>query len=372
MSLDRTIWPAEPHTLAKIAILRDYLVAWFSIMGRSKCKPLLYIDGFAGPGEYTNGPPGSPLAAIEALSTAHRVVGRDWKAQGVHCVFIEERSDRYANLIGRIAGLALASDLNVHPYNASFTEALRTFAQEVPKSFEDCWPRFVFIDPFGAKGVPFTTVQGLLGSPCAEVLVNLDANGIRRILDAGPAAAYDENLTEIFGDRSWRDGIDPHADSRTKEVQVLQLYKSRLRTIPNVRYAWAFEMATQADRLEYYLVFASQHPLGLEKMKEAMKRMAQQSEYRFSDHHAAQPELDLFNSDDPTPWAQRLFDTYRGTSRPYQEARDFALNDTPFLNPKSMLKALAASGSIEIIPRPGMVIRRGFPAEKIERIRFRS
>jgi three-Cys-motif partner protein len=48
-----TIWNAPPHTIAKIEMLRAYLVAWFQILGRSRPgQDLLYVDGFAGPGEY--------------------------------------------------------------------------------------------------------------------------------------------------------------------------------------------------------------------------------------------------------------------------------------------------------------------------------
>jgi len=50
-----TIWKAEPHTIAKIEILQEYLKAWFSIMGTNRYghgQDILYIDGFAGPGEY--------------------------------------------------------------------------------------------------------------------------------------------------------------------------------------------------------------------------------------------------------------------------------------------------------------------------------
>lgn len=367
-----TTWHADPHTLAKIAILEAYLVAWFSIMGRTmRGRPLLYIDGFAGPGEYINSPKGSPLAAIHAATTARQNVGAEWVAGDTHCVFIEDRADRYANLDRCITPHKTEPNLTLYPYHETFVDGLRTFAKKVPAAFKSGWARFAFIDPFGATGVPFRFVERLLRDPGSEVLVNLDANGIRRILDAGEAANHEQLLTEIFGDESWRAAIDRNADSMTKEIQLLQLYKSRLRGIPKVRYAWAFEMATHADRLEYYLVFASQHYLGLEKMKEAMKAIAQGGSYRFSDRRELQPELDLFRSDDPSPWSARLLDTYRGTKQTYGELRDFALNETPFLNPKSMLKRLQEESQIEAVPKPGTKLKRGtFPEEKLMRIRF--
>ena len=60
-----TIWPIEPHTSAKHQILRKYLDAWLPILGTYN-KRIIYIDGFAGPGEYVGGEPGSPIIALEA------------------------------------------------------------------------------------------------------------------------------------------------------------------------------------------------------------------------------------------------------------------------------------------------------------------
>ncbi|PIU78275.1 MAG: hypothetical protein COZ28_01740 [Candidatus Moranbacteria bacterium CG_4_10_14_3_um_filter_44_15] len=49
-----TIWNIEPHTEEKHEILRKYLDAWLPIMTRWNGR-VLYIDGFAGPGEYIGG-----------------------------------------------------------------------------------------------------------------------------------------------------------------------------------------------------------------------------------------------------------------------------------------------------------------------------
>lgn len=44
-------WQIEAHTEAKHDILRYYLGAWFPILARAQ-RRLIYVDGFAGPGEY--------------------------------------------------------------------------------------------------------------------------------------------------------------------------------------------------------------------------------------------------------------------------------------------------------------------------------
>src|SRR5438105_3576529 len=94
-----TIWPAAPHTIAKIEILKGYLHAWFAIMGRfARRRHLLYVDGFAGPGEYTNHPTGSPIAAAVAGRTALATAGAGWQAGDIHCAFIEPDAERFDNL----------------------------------------------------------------------------------------------------------------------------------------------------------------------------------------------------------------------------------------------------------------------------------
>src|SRR5688572_18293414 len=101
-----TVWEAEPHTLAKIAILKAYLKAWLAILGQRKPgQPVLYIDGFAGPGEYTNHPEGSPLAALAAAREVIHTLGPRWAAGLLHCVFIEENEHRCENLKCRLAGV---------------------------------------------------------------------------------------------------------------------------------------------------------------------------------------------------------------------------------------------------------------------------
>ena len=66
-----TLGPIQPHTEAKHDILRYHMGAWFPILGRSSSGPLQYIDGFAGPGEYGLGEPGSPIIALHLVQT-HR------------------------------------------------------------------------------------------------------------------------------------------------------------------------------------------------------------------------------------------------------------------------------------------------------------
>ena len=61
-----TKWPLEPHTLGKHLVLENYLQAWLPIMTKWN-ERVLFIDAFAGPGEYERGERGSPVIALQAL-----------------------------------------------------------------------------------------------------------------------------------------------------------------------------------------------------------------------------------------------------------------------------------------------------------------
>ena len=61
------IWPLEPHTKAKHELLRHYLGACYPILSSSGRGRLVFLDGFAGPGIYKGGEPGSPISALDVL-----------------------------------------------------------------------------------------------------------------------------------------------------------------------------------------------------------------------------------------------------------------------------------------------------------------
>ena len=52
-------WRIELYTQAKHEILIYYLRAWFPILATTQ-RRLVYVDGFAGPGEYDEEEDGSP------------------------------------------------------------------------------------------------------------------------------------------------------------------------------------------------------------------------------------------------------------------------------------------------------------------------
>ena len=366
-----TIWQAEPHTLAKVAILRGYLTAYFQILGRAASASkdeILYIDGFAGPGEYTNAEDGSPTIAAKAARAAIAQAGAAWRAGDIRCVFVEAKRWIHDHLVGRLATLPAEPRVHTDVRLGKFDEVLARIAAEFPRHLAGGAPLFAFIDPFGATGAPFRAVKQILASPRSEVLINFDVDGIGRIFKAGKAAASDATLTEVFGDTKWLGEFSEGADLLQHSREALDMFKRRLRALPNVRYVFSFEMQKTRGRADYHLVFASQHKLGLVKMKEAMKQIARDGTYEFCDATVGQAHL--FRYDEPALWAHRMYECFKGQTVGPEAVEDFMLNETPFYSSAGkMMDVLDDEGLIEVAP----VRRRGsFVIKKVKSVHFRS
>lgn len=267
-----------------------------------------------------------------------------------------------AHLQQRVQPFNNSDEVKIHLIQGQFTDGWRKLQKDMPDVRTS--PLFVFIDPFGAKGVPFQSVSEILNGGCAEVLINLDADGIVRNYLASKTEAHEFLLNEVFGDDSWR-SLRKDVSFAQQCQQVLELYKTKVRS--RARYVFSFEMRTSEKSLNYYLVFAGQHPRGLEKMKDAMKKIDQDGSFRFSDTSIGQTVM--FRSDDPEVYAKRMYSDFAGKSATYVLLRDCALNETPFVNPKSMLAILEKSG--RVLVEATEIRKRGtFNENKIKTIRF--
>jgi three-Cys-motif partner protein len=95
------LWPRDPHTEAKHAILKRYLQAWWPILLQTAwVKRLTFLDGFAGPGEYeptdeqTKGPEGSPCIALRTMLERSDMI----KGRPITFIFIEQMPKRHRHL----------------------------------------------------------------------------------------------------------------------------------------------------------------------------------------------------------------------------------------------------------------------------------
>ncbi len=292
-----TVWPLDDHTRAKHEILSGYLKAWFPILG-SRHRVVRYVDGFCGPGRYSGGEPGSPLVAIDAARTHGSKITGD-----IHFWFIDERQDRIEHLREELTKSTLPSNRKVSARPGRFDEAIEPELAAMESSGSPP-PSFFFIDPFGFKGIPFSTIARILKLAKCEVLINFMAGHMNRWLEHKDEKILG-HIDQLFGTDDWR-SIARDSDDRIMALQTL--YQGQLAGV--AKYVRRFEMRNRDDRPIYYLFFASNNRLGHTKMKEAMWRVDDSGEYRFSD--AVDPsQMVLFRDNHDAMLAKNIESEFR-------------------------------------------------------------
>ena len=328
------LWPIELHTIAKHQVLRAYVEAWIPVMGHQalrvrrtdgKAARLLLVDGFAGPGRYEGGEPGSPLILLDVL-LEHRDFER---LSGVefHLLFIEQDERRVEHLRGELAGLGeLPDNVRVHLVHGAFEARMGKLIDEVTGSGRTLIPTFTFIDPFGYTGASMSLTGRLLDFPRSEILVFLPFSFVYRF--AG-RAGQENALDSLFGCPDWRDGKLLSGARRRKFL--LRLFERQLASHESVEHVRSFQLKT-GDGNDYRLVFGLGHQKGLEIAKDAMWKADPTSGTSYS-ALTDSGELVLFGPEellDTSPLLAELRDIFGTRWFTIDEAEECTLLRTPF------------------------------------------
>lgn len=334
----KTLWPIEPHTLAKHAILEGYLQAWFAILGQKRTD-MLYVDGFCGPGRYQGGEPGSPIVALEAAKNNLNNIGNS----KVHFWFIDESPDRIAHLKEELYSATIPSNFVIEVHAGEFESVFSKKLQELERR---AIPSFVFIDPFGFKGFPYTMVSRILAVQSAEVFINLMIDAINRFIEH-PTPSIRDQIRTTIGLENLAD-IEACPGSRFDSLRLH--YQEQLKS--KAKFVRYFEMRDVDDRSIYDLFFASNSRLGHVKMKESMWNVDREGRFRFSD---AEDPSQIFLFDNEDSWRPilekeiiRTFSSFSSTV--VRDIRCHIENHTAFLatHMRQALKSLESIGEIRV------------------------
>ena len=346
-----TIWNIEPHTKAKHAILRRYLQAWLPILGMNSFPQIVYIDGFAGPGRYSQGEPGSPIIAIDAaLEQQARI-----KAN-ITFLFVEKDPARASVL------QSIVEEMDTPPgfrpivlEGWTFSEAMEEVYARLSK-IHPSLPTFAFIDPFGWSGAPFDAVCSILRNPSCEVLVTFMYEEINRFIGHPD---QEKNFDSFFGTNEWRQ-IVSIADPRERNRQLHDLYMTQLRDSANAEYVRSFEMRNDRDVTDYYLFYATNNILGLKKMKEAMWKVDSSGDFKFSDATDPRQSVFLINEPQLEHLQEQIIERFAGTERSIHQIEEFVVTETAFREThyKRLLK------SMEYADPPGFELVNAPPTRK--------
>jgi three-Cys-motif partner protein len=158
----------RPWSRRKDLILRYYLKPYLAKVSRLG-RPICIIDGFAGPGRYGDGTPGSPLIIAEAIrEMASRPVS-------VKLLCIEQDFDLFGRLRNNLASF-------------EFSEARHSdFDAQIPSIEEIAGTHtlFLYLDPYTVEGIAWQSLDRLFvhlqqSRTSIELLLNFKAHSFAR------------------------------------------------------------------------------------------------------------------------------------------------------------------------------------------------
>lgn len=360
-----TIWELEPHTSAKHEILRRYLQVWAPILSQGKFPHLVIVDGFAGPGRYSQGEEGSPIIAIRAVIEQQRPISAK-----IDFHFIELDKRRSEHLATEIAALKLPSnvDTTIHRGQAFQDAFPKVWDIYAPKPGRSRPPTFVFIDPFGFK-IPFSYVAKVLQAQSCELLITFMFEEINRFLSQGQQP---DNFDELFGCSDWREGINIKVPSERLKF-LHDLYQRQLKQAGGARFVRSFAMRNDRNTMDYFLFFATNNERGLKKMKEAMWRVDESGTYTFSD--ATDPNQSVLFTAEPDRQllTRMILDGFAGKETTVKDVEQFVVCETPFREThyKKVLKGLEEAGQVAAVDPPAKR-KRGQFGDPNMKLRFKS
>ena len=339
-----TLWELENHTRGKHLVLKNYMDAWLPIMRKYNGR-VLFIDAFAGPGEYKNGEPGSPVIALRAL------IDHNAQMDGkINYMFIEKDASRSEHLEAVLGNLKskIPDNCNYEVINSTFDETLTEALNRIDEQNRQLDPSFVMIDPFGVSGTPMKTIGRILSNPKSEVYVSFMSRDINRFRGH---QNFERHLDDLFGCPGWRKGAKL-PEGKERIAFFYDIYKSQLKA-EGAKYVLHFELY-EGNELVYAIFFGTGSLEGCDKMKQAIWKVAPSGRYRFQENRIGQLE---FGSSiiDFTPLEKALHREFADKGWvSIEEITGFVKSDLTYFHSghikASTLKPMEERGEIEVNP----------------------
>ena len=353
-------WSYPAHTKAKHQLLGRYLDAWFPIIAWLNGK-VIFFDGFAGRGRYTDGSEGSPLIALRHLlehSYWPKMAHREFVF-----FFVEQDSDNAASLEREIAAFKDAHQpwppgVTTQVINDTFDRTATSVLDNLRAVGGRLAPTFAFIDPFGYSGLPMRLIGDLLASRKTEVFVNFMVGHVQRFIER---EGQEHVMSELFG-------IDEHElsdalripDGVARVEQLRSVYERQLREVARFKYVRSFEMVNNSGNVSYYLFHGTRHREGVKAMKAAMWSVDRREGFQFSDRTAG--EITLFESEpNLRPLREEILRHFSGQKNVLVDKIEwYTILETPYreTHVRPVLRPLEREGVITV-DRLG---RRQYPA----------
>ena len=259
----------RPWSVIKDQVLGSYMSPYLAKVKQLR-KPILLIDGFAGPGVFEDGSVGSPLIMCQAA---------DKFTKGNYQAFFFNKKPLFhtklTGVLGRGGWLEAAT-----PVLGDTTKLL----PKLPIILKD-QTVFLYLDPLGPTGCPFKLLEPFLtrDTDCSTEIVIMMHMPIahrlaaRKAVEAGREkdpliSKYHQTMDATFGGDYWKEiMLSPGRDAETRELELIQAYRRKLAGyLPYTGCCPVRE--SERDRIKYFIVFTSRHPDAMLLMNDAMMR----------------------------------------------------------------------------------------------------
>lgn len=268
-------WRSRENTRVKHDILFEYLQGFIPILSAGNREESLsvlhYVDSHAGRGWYEGGEHGSPIVAMKVGQELYEYLGQ-YRDEPVYleCYNVEHDEENFASLEREIDAVRdRYPSVGVRNFFGPFQE----YSDEILGLIKSGEPTFVFIDPFGYRGVELQEVLRFLQRPRSEVFVTFMSDYIGRYMTD---PNRDEAMRKVFDTDEWRELIGLQGTSQ--QTAAVELYARQLmkRAQEQGKRIFVFPINVAYENRPgniYHLVHVSQHPKARLVMEGAVNRV---------------------------------------------------------------------------------------------------
>lgn len=228
---------------------------------------LAYVDGFAGPWK-THDPDHADSSfgiAIEALRRSQAGLREAHRRElRVTCILVEQDKGAFAEL-QRIAVNEASPGFDVQALQGEFVKQIPAIDRLIKGIGKNPF-KFILLDPTGWAQIPMDSLKSFLHERSSEVLVTLMTRDINRFL-AEPDRA--ESYRRLFGRAGVLEILKKTPTEARAEQAVLE-YSQSLKELCGFKYvSAAVILEPNKESIRYFLVYATNHPRGIEVFKAA-------------------------------------------------------------------------------------------------------
>ena len=300
--VDLTNYIGREQAYIKHCLLEEYLPEWAYKVGRV-WDELVYVDGFAGPwqtkhADYADTSFGVAIQALRQCQNGLREHGRNLKMESI---LVDQDKNAFDEL-QKFAELQSNPGFGVHALHGQFIEKIETIDSIIKNNTRKAF-RFVFLDPKGWADIPMKRLQPFLRNRSCEVLINLMTRHIIRFLDE-PDRAH--SYLNLFARKeavdSLRDSRLNKEDPHSRAERAVREYGRSLRLLCGFRYvSAAVILEPEEEAIRYFLVYATNHPRGVEVFKSAETKAARIQDQVRNDTLVRKTHQPSFAFDDVPP-----------------------------------------------------------------------